>query len=173
MGTACARGAAVVLGVVLAAGPVAAQPKPSDGAATEKLLKEIKGLEYTKVKEGVFKLVIERKDGLVRIILEEKKAPWKDKNGGEVLYLYFYSEVLTYPAGFKPPAAMTTMMNEWNDRAQFGNISLSKNQDGSMTLLRNGSMFLRGADTEQLLDQLLLVISDQPKLRTDYAGFKE
>ncbi len=135
------------LGWGFTAGTAAAAP----GDATEKLLKEAK-LDYKKTKEGVFRVVLETRAGTSVVVVEERKAAWKDNKGGEVLYVYVYTEVLTTAVDFKPPTGMLTKIAELNDRIIFGSLSLVKNQDKSSSVFRNGTLFLKSLDAEQLED---------------------
>jgi hypothetical protein len=142
------------------------------GDLTEKLLKEAK-LDYKKVKEGVFKLVIETKKGISVVIIEEKKVGWKDSKGNEVPYAYIYTEVLRTPTDFKPPVAMLAKLAQWNDRIRFGSLGLTKNEDGSHSLFRNGTIFLRNCDAEQLEDMVLMTHADKFLFQKEFAGFTE
>jgi hypothetical protein len=140
------------------------------GDATEKLLKEAK-LEYKKVKDGVFKLVIETKQGISVVIIEEKKASWKDNKKNDVLYAYIYTEVLSTPTDFKPPTGMLSKIAEWNDRIRFGSLGLSKSSDGSYTLFRNGTIFLKNLEGEQLEDMVFLTHNDKFLFAKEFRGF--
>jgi hypothetical protein len=140
------------------------------GDATEKLLKDAK-LDYKKVKEGIFKLIVDGKQGVTVVILEEKKAPWKDSKGNEVLYVYMYCQVLATPKDFKPPTAMLGKLADWNDRIRFGSLGLSKNEDGTYSLYRNTTMFLKNADGEQMEDLVLILHSDNFTFQKEFRGF--
>src|SRR5262245_62424140 len=111
---------AFALLVTLTANTATAGP----GEATEKLLKDAK-LDYKKVKEGVFKLVIETKAGISVVIIEEKKTSWKDSKGNDVLYAYIYTEVFSTPTDFKPPRDMLQKLADWNDRMRFSSLGLT------------------------------------------------
>ena len=140
------------------------------GETTEKLLKEAK-LDYKKVKDGVFKLIIETKQGISVIIIEEKKASWKDNKKNDVFYAYIYTEVLSTPTDFKPPTGMLSKIAEWNDRIRFGSLGLSKNQDGSYSLFRNGTIFLKNLESEQLEDMVYLTHNDKFLFAKEFRGF--
>jgi hypothetical protein len=142
------------------------------GEATEKLLKEAK-FDYKKVKDGVFKLVIESKAGISIVIIEEKKASWKDGKGKDVLYAYIYTEVLVTAADFKPPQAMLAKLADWNDRIRFGSLGLTKNADGSHSIFRNGSVFLKNLDAEQLEDMVYLTHNDKFLFAKEFKSFTE
>jgi hypothetical protein len=142
------------------------------GDATEKLLKDAK-LDYKKVKDGVFKLVIESKAGISIVIIEEKKASWKDSKGKDVLYAYIYTEVFVTGATFKPPEAMLSKLADWNDRIRFGSLGLTKNSDGSYSVFRNGSVFLKNLDAEQLEDMVYLTHNDKFLFAKEFKSFLE
>lgn len=163
--------AAFILGIVgwnWMAGTAMADP----GDATEKLLKNAK-LDYKQIKPGVFKLVIESKQGISIIIIEEKKASWKDTKGSDVLYAYIYTEVLNTKADFKPPVAMLTKLADWNDRIRFGSLGLSKNKDGSYSLFRNGTIFLKNLEGEQMEDMVYLTHNDKFLFNKEFKPFLE
>lgn len=142
------------------------------GDTTEKLLKDAK-LDYKKVKDGVFKLVIESKAGISIVIIEEKKASWKDSKGKDVLYAYIYTEVFVTGANFKPPEAMLAKLADWNDRIRFGSLGLTKNSDGSYSVFRNGSVFLKNFDAEQLEDMVYLTHNDKFLFAKEFKSFLE
>jgi hypothetical protein len=118
-------------------------------------------------------VVVESKQGTSVVVIEEKKAGWKDAKGNDVLYAYLYAEVLSTPADFKPPAAMLLKLGDWNDRIRFGSLGLSKNEDGTYTLFRNGTMFLKNADGEQLADMVYLTHNDKFLFHKEFRGFTE
>jgi hypothetical protein len=126
-------------------------PEVKPGETTEKLLQAAK-MDYRKVKDGVFRVVIDMKGEASVVVVEEKTMPWKDSKGNEGLYAFLWSEALSTPADFKPSLAMLTQLAEMNDRCRFGSISMSKEANGSWTVYRNSSCFLRGTDAEQLAD---------------------
>ncbi|MBA4190351.1 MAG: hypothetical protein C0467_20380 [Planctomycetaceae bacterium] len=148
------------------AGRAAAGP----GDATEKLLKDSK-LDYKKLKDGIFKLVIETKQGISVVIIEEKKAGWADGKKNDVLYLFIYTEVLSTPADFKAPAGMLTKIAELNDRIRFGSLGYSKNADGSYSMFRNATVFLKNLDEEQLADYVILTHLDKFVFQKEFRGF--
>lgn len=156
--------------LVTFAGTRTATAAPGD--ATEKLIKEAK-FDYKKVKEGVFKLVIESKAGISIVIIEEKKASWKDSKGRDVLYAYIYTEVCITATDFKPPMAMLTKLADWNDRIRFGSLGLTKNADGSHSVFRNGSVFLKNLDAEQLEDMVYLTHNDKFLFAKEFKPFIE
>jgi len=140
------------------------------GDATEKLLKDSK-LDYKKVKDGVFKLVVETKQGISVVIIEEKKAGWVDNKKHDVLYLFIYTEVLSTPTDFKAPAGMLNRIAELNDRIRFGSLGYSKNADGSYSLFRNATVFLKHLDDEQLADYVILTHLDKFMFQKEFRGF--
>lgn len=140
------------------------------GDATEKLLKDSK-LDYKKVKDGVFKLVVETKQGISVVIIEEKKAGWADNKKHDVLYLFIYSEVLSTPTDFKAPAGMLSKIAELNDRIRFGSLGYSKNADGSHSMFRNATVFLKNLDDEQLADYVILTHLDKFVFQKEFRGF--
>lgn len=156
------------LGWGFTAGTAAAAP----GDATEKLLKDAK-LDYKKTKESTFRVVIETKEGTSVVAVEERKAAWKDNKGGEVLYVYVYTEVLTTAIDFKPPTGMLTKIAEVNDRTIFGNLSLVTNPDKSSSVFRNGTLFLKNLDAEQLDDLIYLTHSAKFSARKELLPFLE
>lgn len=157
-----------VFGLLAITGDASAAP----GEVTEKLLKEAK-FDYKKVKDGVFKLVIESKAGISIVLIEEKKASWKDVKGRDVLYAYIYTEVFVTATDFKPPPAMLTKLADWNDRIRFGSLGLAKNADGSHSVFRNGSVFLKNLDAEQLEDMVYLTHNDKFLFAKEFKSFLE
>ena len=160
---------AVVLGVGAFGWGAADRAVAQDGAALEKALKETK-LDYKKVKDGVFKVIIDEKPGLAVVYLEEKVLG-KDRKGKDILFIYLYTEVLNTPTDFKPPVAMLSKLNDWNDKIVFGTISLAKNKDGSSVLLRNGTILLKNLDSEQLVDMISLAYFDKFRFQKEFRGF--
>jgi hypothetical protein len=141
----------------------------ASGEATEKLLKESK-FDYKKVKDGVFKLVLEGKPGTAIVYVEERVLG-KDRSGNEILFLYIYTEVLATPADFKVPAAMLAKLNDVNDRALFGNVSLVKNKDGSHALFRTTTSLLKNLDASQLVDLLSVTYFNKFDYEKAFRGF--
>lgn len=143
----------------------------ANGEVTEKLLKSTK-LDYKKVKDGAFKLVIDEKPGIAVIYVEEKVLG-KDRAGNELLYVYIYTEVFNTATDFKPPTAMLTKINEVNDRILFGSLSLAKNKDNSHSMFRNCTGLLKNMEAEQLVDLISMAYFDKFRYQKDFRGFLE
>lgn len=143
----------VGLATTVGAGRAAAQSPV--GTTTEGLIKAT-GLAHQKIKDGLFKVFIDSSSGQSVIIIEEKKAPWKDNSGKEVVYAYLWCQVIPLPAEFKPPTAMLTQLAEMNDRIRFGSLGIGKNPDGTGAVYRNATMFLKNSDAEELSDYIYI-----------------
>jgi hypothetical protein len=155
--------------------PAPAQPAGGSaavGATTERLLKEAK-LDYRKLKDGAFRVLIESKGEITPVVVEERKARWKDNKGNDVLYAYIWCEVVSMPADFKAPNAMLMRLAELNDKVVFCSIGIGKNPDGGMSVYRNSSVFLRTADAEELSDLLAMAHFDRVAWRKEFRGFVE
>ncbi|MDB5309214.1 MAG: hypothetical protein JWO38_3416 [Gemmataceae bacterium] len=147
-----------------------AAAQPPVGERTEQLLKDAK-LDYRKAKDGVYRVVVEGKNGTSVIVVEEKKASWKDNKGNDVLYAYLWCEILPLGNDFKPPPPMLLRLAELNDRIRFGSVGISKNPDGASSLYRNGTLFLRGADGEQMADMVFISHGDRLNFQKEFRGF--
>jgi hypothetical protein len=124
------------------------------GAATEALLKEAK-FDYKVIKPGLFRVVLETPEGVSVVVVEELKLGWKDSKGSDVMRVAVFTQVMTTPAEFKPNVAMLTHITELNERIRFGSISTAKDKDGTK-YYRNGSLFLKNLDSEQLANLIAL-----------------
>jgi hypothetical protein len=157
------------------AGDLPGDAKPGNGTpaawATRKgaegLLKET-GFLYKQIKEGVYKVMVEGNDGETSaVIVEERKASWKDSKGGDVTYVMVWTAVLEIPAEAKPPAALFRRIEEINDRYYFGSLGLSKPATGKDTVYRNYWLFLRAGDSETLKDLCSLAHNDRLSVRKE------
>jgi hypothetical protein len=142
------------------------------GDVLENRLKAAK-LEYRKVKDGVFRVLVEVKGEITAVIVEEKKAPWKDATEKDALYAFLWTEVMQFPADFKPPPAMLSRLAELNDRCRFGSIGLSKTPEGNPAVYRNMSFFLKGSDAEQLTDYVYMMHNEKAAVKKELKGFQE
>lgn len=161
--------AAAVLSVALV-GFVTERAAADPGDATEKVLKDSQ-LDYKKVKEGVFKVIIETKEGTSSIVILEQKAGWADAKKNDVLNIYIYATVVTTPADFKPPTGMLTKIVEGNDRIRFGALGMFKGQDGSYTVFRKSMVFLKGLEGDQLADYVYVAHYDRLQFQKELKGF--
>jgi hypothetical protein len=130
-------------------------------------------LEYKKVKDGVYRVLVEAKGEITSIVLEVKKAGWKDSSDKEVLYVWVWTEVMRFPADFKPPSALLARLVELNDRCRFGNIGFSKSDEGNPTVYRNVSFFLKGVEAEQVADHVYMMHFERVGLKKQLKGFAE
>jgi hypothetical protein len=161
--------AAAVLSVAVLgfnAGRVVAEP----GDATEKVLKDSK-LDYKKLKEGVFKVIVETKEGISSMVIIEQKAGWADAKKNDVLQIVIYTQVLTTPADFKPPVGMLTKLAEANDQVRFGSLLLVKNKDGSHVMYYKAMVFLKNLDGDQLADHVYIAHGDRFFFQKEFKGF--
>lgn len=140
------------------------------GDATEKVLKDSK-LDYKKLKEGVFKVIVETKDGISSIVLVEQKSGWADAKKNDVLHVYIFTPVLTTPTDFKLPTGMLTKLAEENDRVRFGGLALLKNKDGSHLVFRRATVFLKNMDGDQLADYVYIAHFDRLRYQKEFKGF--
>jgi hypothetical protein len=154
--------------------PRATHAQVSSGSQIESLLKQL-DLTYKQVAPNTYKVVIELQNNETIIVMaEDKVLPWKDRKGQDIHLAMLSSRVLDMPKGFNPPAAMLLKIAEVNDRLFYGSVSISKNQNtGEMSVWRNLSFLLRGADADSLLEYLRQAALTPRELRKDLQGFVE
>jgi hypothetical protein len=132
-------------------------PAPTAGSKTlEDLLKET-SFVYKKLKDGVFKVVAEGPDGETSvIILQEKTAPWKNKDGSPIKYVMLYTSITpAIPKEQKLPPAMLSRLAELNDRLDLGNLGLNVGENGQWVFYSAG-FYLRQADSNLLEDYITM-----------------
>ncbi len=142
------------------------------GATVEALLKQTK-MDYKKLGPTAFRVLVEAKGEITPVIVEEKKAPWKDTKEKDVLYVFVWCEILPLPEDFKPSTAMLTRVAEFNDICRFGSIGMGKNSQGGKSLFRNITFYVRGADPEELADFLYVAHFDRLNIKKELRGFME
>jgi hypothetical protein len=169
--TALFRMLALLVAVLLLAGPPAGAQEPKAKGETEELLTKAK-FDFKKIKDGVYRVVVEGRGELSAVILEERQAGWKDSGGKPMRYVYIWSQVLSFPADFKPPVGMLMRIAELNDKWPMGSIGISKDAEG-MTVNRNFSAYLPELTAEQLTTFLYLCHNDRLFLRKDLGAFRD
>ena len=131
----------------------------------KKLLDEA-GLDYAHTKEGLFKIILTSK-GRSALVVAEEVTLYADDKGNPVKLVYFWTEVVSVPDGFKHPANMLRRIAEINDKLRVGNVGITS-QGG---VFYNSSFWLSTANTQILQDELALAFFTIPDLRKDLLPF--
>lgn len=144
-------------------GTAASVPKVATANSLESLLKE-SGLDYVKTKDGDCKVLVSVGEQSIMVYAKEVSLDAKEK----YKLIYMYSLVVEVPTGFKHPQAMLKKIAEINDGLLVGKLGVNAN-DGNVWY--SSSLWLRTADTESLISELIQALINVPDFRKEIKPF--